>query len=199
MDFHDTPLPAGRTLPVNGSAVRQFRLDRSWSTSQLADKALCSDKTITRIEAGQPAYSATVVKVAKALGVNARRLLLDPHPQGTPSTTVSPLSTPSEKPGTITFRFQIDFSFDQFDETADLDRVMKVTRTIIRNTGEILIQSVDKSSVAITVELDDDDALRFLRAFCMESSKLLASPVLNCRPTATVWGFGKSCSRVTSQ
>ncbi len=47
--------------------VKDYRLSLSWSVSELARRAKLSNKTVSRIEDGEPAYDYTVAAIARAL------------------------------------------------------------------------------------------------------------------------------------
>jgi transcriptional regulator with XRE-family HTH domain len=46
--------------------VREYRISLSWSVAELARRSGLADKTIRRIEDGQPVYDYTLNSVAKA-------------------------------------------------------------------------------------------------------------------------------------
>jgi len=46
--------------------VKDYRLSLSWSVSELARRAKLSNKTVSRIEDGEPAYDYTVSAIARA-------------------------------------------------------------------------------------------------------------------------------------
>ena len=46
--------------------VRDYRISLSWSVAELARRSGLADKTIRRIEDGQPVYDYTLNSVAKA-------------------------------------------------------------------------------------------------------------------------------------
>jgi transcriptional regulator with XRE-family HTH domain len=46
--------------------VKEYRLSLLWSVSELARRSRLSNKTVSRIEDGEPAYDYTVAAIAKA-------------------------------------------------------------------------------------------------------------------------------------
>lgn len=56
-------------LIARGSAmtVRDYRISLGWSASELARRARMTNKTLNRIENGEPVYDYTVGAVARAL------------------------------------------------------------------------------------------------------------------------------------
>jgi len=52
-----------------GKAIQRARLGQSWSQTELAAKAGVSRPTVARVEAGDDVSTATLEKVAAALGL----------------------------------------------------------------------------------------------------------------------------------
>ena len=52
-----------------GDIVKAQRKNKGWSQDQLADAANVSRPTVARIEAGSAVSTATLAKIAKALGI----------------------------------------------------------------------------------------------------------------------------------
>ena len=52
-----------------GDEIRKARLEHGWSQSALAEKAGVSRPTVARVELGEDVSTATLVKVAAALGL----------------------------------------------------------------------------------------------------------------------------------
>ncbi|WP_082924590.1 helix-turn-helix transcriptional regulator [Paenarthrobacter nicotinovorans] len=57
------------TAPGLGAAIREARKQRGWSQSALGDRAGVSRPTVARVEAGDDISTATLFKVATALGM----------------------------------------------------------------------------------------------------------------------------------
>ena len=55
--------------PTFGAIIRDARTKRGWSQTELGDEAGLSRPTIARIEAGSDVSTATIAKVAQALGL----------------------------------------------------------------------------------------------------------------------------------
>jgi transcriptional regulator with XRE-family HTH domain len=55
--------------------VREYRLSLGWSVSELARRAGITNKTLNRIENGEPVYDYTVGSVARALSEGLGRTI----------------------------------------------------------------------------------------------------------------------------
>lgn len=53
-----------------GKEIRAARLEREWSQQQLAEAAGVSRPTVARVEGGEDVSTATLAKVAAALGLS---------------------------------------------------------------------------------------------------------------------------------
>jgi transcriptional regulator with XRE-family HTH domain len=62
-------------MEVNVDKLRQFRQQRVMSISDLSQESGVHRNTIHRIEQGKPAYTSTIRKLAKALGVEPSELV----------------------------------------------------------------------------------------------------------------------------
>ena len=62
----NAPSPTAAHL---GQRIRQARIDRGWSQLELCARAGVSRPTVARIEAGHDVSTATLTKVARALGL----------------------------------------------------------------------------------------------------------------------------------
>jgi transcriptional regulator with XRE-family HTH domain len=54
-------------MEITVVTVREYRLSLAWSVSELARRAGLSNKTVGRIESGEPIYDYTLAAVANAL------------------------------------------------------------------------------------------------------------------------------------
>ena len=70
----------------------ELRTRKNWTQEKLADKAIVSVRTVQNIERGRPTQRSTLAKLASALGVSARDLML----------VVAPAQTTSSQPGVST-------------------------------------------------------------------------------------------------
>lgn len=53
-----------------GDVIREARKEHGWSQSELGDKSGVSRPTIARVEANSDVTTATIAKIAKALGLS---------------------------------------------------------------------------------------------------------------------------------
>jgi transcriptional regulator with XRE-family HTH domain len=58
----------GASTPI-GATIRKERIDRGWSQTVLGEQAGVSRPTIARVEAGSDVSTATLSKIAGALGL----------------------------------------------------------------------------------------------------------------------------------
>ncbi len=67
METMPPPLPRGRTLPIDGLAIKTLRLQREWKVEDLARKAGYNSRTIENIESKgvKPVYAATLMAIAE--------------------------------------------------------------------------------------------------------------------------------------
>ena len=54
----------------------ELRTRKNWTQEKLADKAIVSVRTVQNIERGRPTQRSTLARLANALGVSARDLML---------------------------------------------------------------------------------------------------------------------------
>ncbi len=87
MDEPDFVLPKGRTIAIDGDAVRTLRIQKGLSVADLAANADMSIDRIMKIEkGGQKVYASNLINLAQALGLGEDwRPLLEgaKHPAGT--------------------------------------------------------------------------------------------------------------------
>jgi transcriptional regulator with XRE-family HTH domain len=159
-------LPKGRTIPINGDAVRTIRIKRKLNIDELANLAACSVKTIENIEkGGKRVYATTFDNIASALGIADYLRLMD-------ESAGSPLSALRRRRIYVTFTMEVDF--DEFDETEEIQECMEKIRQAAGMTREIGIMSIkEENSVDVTAEMSEADTLRFVRAFCSEKLDIL--------------------------
>lgn len=55
-----------------GAQIRAARLERGWTQQEIADAAGVSRPTVARLEAGEDVSTATLEKIAGALGMGLR-------------------------------------------------------------------------------------------------------------------------------
>lgn len=156
MDTLPPPLPKGRTLPINGEVVRTLRLQRQLDIEELARKAGYNSRTIDNIESRgvKPVYAATLMAIAKALGVSHADLLAEPIGEHSPpqGRRVS---------GSIHFRMK----FENLDASDELIALMNRLAQAIGARSEIEVLAVEDGSLVVTVGMSEEDALRLIAAF----------------------------------
>jgi transcriptional regulator with XRE-family HTH domain/tetratricopeptide (TPR) repeat protein len=69
-----------KTVLVDAAKLVELRTRKNWTQEKLADKAIVSVRTVQNIERGRPTQRSTVARLAEALGVPARDLMLAPIP-----------------------------------------------------------------------------------------------------------------------
>jgi transcriptional regulator with XRE-family HTH domain/tetratricopeptide (TPR) repeat protein len=65
-----------KTVQVDAAKLIELRTRKNWTQEKLADKAIVSARTVQNIERGRPTQRSTVARLAEALGVSARDLML---------------------------------------------------------------------------------------------------------------------------
>lgn len=60
-----------------GKTIKEARRKKGWSQAALAKKAGCSEKTIARIEQGEPSNVRSLLEIGKALGLPPNQLVDD--------------------------------------------------------------------------------------------------------------------------
>ena len=152
----------GRTVTPIGDMVIRLREKRCWTVAQLADAAICSEKTIQRVEKSLGVFKLTIVKIAKAFNVEPSQLI-----EGQVESE-APVVINNAKPLHVTFVINMDFS--QFDEGADLLHLLSTLMARIPSQGQITVQDVRKSSVAVDMTYyDASDIRNLVRQFCQHS------------------------------
>lgn len=165
MEAMSPPLPKGRTLPIKGDAVRTFRLQRDWEEGELASRAGYSRKTIYSIEndPGKRVYAATLMAIAKALGVSHADLLAGP---------VGEYSPPEgRRISGVSIHFTLNFQ--NVDASDELISRMERLAAAIGATAEIEVFAVRGGSLVATVGMSEEDVLRLVHAF---GTRLDAAP-----------------------
>ncbi|KAJ3064541.1 hypothetical protein HK102_008175, partial [Quaeritorhiza haematococci] len=162
METLPPPLPKGRTLPINGDAVRTLRLQRGWNIDDLARKAGCTSRTIENIErGGKRVYAITLVEIAKALGVSHADLLSeiigqDSEPEG-------------RRVSGVCIHFTMNFR--HVDASDELVALMNRLAAAIGASSEIEVFALEDGSLVVVVGMSEEDALRLVEAFGDEVSK----------------------------
>jgi transcriptional regulator with XRE-family HTH domain/tetratricopeptide (TPR) repeat protein len=76
-----------KTAQVDAAKVVELRTRKNWTQEKLADKAIVSVRTVQNIERGRPTQRSTVARLAEALGVSARDLMLAAAPAAAQTAT----------------------------------------------------------------------------------------------------------------
>jgi transcriptional regulator with XRE-family HTH domain len=82
-----------RSVTPNGDALRAARLQKAWTTDDLARHTDCSVKTVENAERGKAIYAITLARIASALGVDYDSLIARPVEQSTPTKLDTIIST----------------------------------------------------------------------------------------------------------
>ena len=75
--------PRSKTVQVDGEKLVELRTRKNWTQEKLADKAIVSVRTVQNIERGRPTQRSTLARLAGALGVSARDLMVVMAPEPT--------------------------------------------------------------------------------------------------------------------
>ncbi len=160
METMNPTLPKGRTIPINGDAVRTRRCELCWDVGALAHKAGYSIKTIENIEkGGKRVYAITLFGIANALDVNFAVLVAGPIP----SQDDSDPNPQSRRVSGVIVHFTLNF--DHVDASDQLISLMKNLADAIGATAEFGVLSVKQGSLVVTLEMSEEDALKLVSAF----------------------------------
>jgi chaperonin GroEL len=157
----------GSLLP-DGDAVRKCRKAKGWTQEVLAEKVGCSKKTIENVEASKPTRCGTLRDIAEALEVELESLLSDDEaasdgeevPVFSKSADVGGVAIATD---TVFLELRLAVDFDSFAKE-DQDRLLEGIRQLLRVDGGILIVGKKRGSVLLTLQLDEELALRLVEA-----------------------------------
>jgi transcriptional regulator with XRE-family HTH domain len=148
--------PSGRTVKPDGRAIQRLRLAKGWRVEDLARYAKCSVRTVENIERGANVYMYTLTRVAQALAVEYKVLLV-----GAP-----PLSPPSTNQRRFPVQLTIAIAFEEFDQSDQLtDFIRRLKKLIDGEDDDMDVTAVDRGSVIITVEMTEEDIGKLYLAF----------------------------------
>ena len=134
-----------RTVRPDAEAIKRLRLTKGWSVEVLADKSICSVKTLQNIEKGASVYLSTLSKIATALAVDFATLMPDGKPPSDP-----PLPPESR----IQVQITVSIPFAQFDESKQLCGLIDSFRQFLAGgKGDIRVLNVGSGSTVITLEM----------------------------------------------
>ena len=153
-----------REIQPDGQKINRLREERGWQAQDLADKAQCSLRTVTNLEAGKRCFKCTLAAVASALGVEYRELLAGAEPP----------PPPPPREVRITVQITISRPSGEFDETDELlawvknlsDKLQDLRHSPLE---DMEVQKVEKGSVVITLELNAEELGRLMRYLARES------------------------------
>ena len=150
--------PPSRTVRPDAEAIKRLRLAKGWSVEVLADKAICSVKTLRNIEKGESVYLSTLSKIATALCVDFATLM----PGGKPPSDPPPLAPESRLQVQIT----VSIPFAQFDESKQLCGLIDSLRQLmVGGGGDIRVLNVGSGSTVITLEMTRQDVRALQSAY----------------------------------
>ena len=114
----------GRTVRPDAEAIKRLRVAKGWSVEVLADKAICSPKTLQNIENGKRVYLSTLSKIAAKLALNVEVMTLVEGGKPPPE--------PPKPPSCVQFQLVVSIPFDQFDESEQLGGFIEFLKKFMR-------------------------------------------------------------------
>jgi len=153
MPIHSTV--RARLKKVNVPKVVALRKALGWSQEDLALAIDMDPKTIQSMEAGNGKYHSTVLKVAKALGVEDFNEILLPDQREETLRWVKPSKT---------VRLIIDIARELFDESGVIEIVARIGKAS-ETQDDMITYDVIKHSISIFIEMSQADAMRIISSF----------------------------------
>ncbi|MEW4569540.1 helix-turn-helix transcriptional regulator [Tautonia sp. JC769] len=147
------PKIGGRTLRARPGVITSLRVEKGWSIEQLAKESRRSTQTIGNVENGKPAYLATLRAIAEALDVKVGELLVDGE---------MTLASPPPEGFSLRVELFLSLPWEHFDETSDLTQFLKQLFVLTQTHGSVVVESVQRGSVAITLGFDEIADVRSL-------------------------------------
>jgi transcriptional regulator with XRE-family HTH domain len=144
------PQATKRTVRPDAETIKRLRLAKGWRVEDLATKAICSVKTIENIERGASVYVSTLVKIAKALGVEFVTLVPEakPLPERTDLVPINePPKLPTQDNQNPQVQITVDVPFGNFDDSHQLIDFIKQVKQIAQPTTDLT--PVDISQVLL--------------------------------------------------
>jgi transcriptional regulator with XRE-family HTH domain len=139
--------PQNRTVRPDAEAIKRLRIEKGWSVEKLAEKSICSIKTVENVEKGSSVYLSTLSKIARGLEVEYKTLL----PGG---------NLPPEKPKPeprVQVQFSLSIPYKEFDESKQLSGILEFLTKFLAKEGTIDLQGVGPGSETtqrnLTIEL----------------------------------------------
>jgi transcriptional regulator with XRE-family HTH domain len=153
-------IPKGH-IPINGELVRTKRILGGWgSPAAFADKLGMSEKRMIQIEkGGANVYAATLVAIAKLLGVEWNELIDE-----TAKAKLDSVDAPAPTPAATVVLINISNIHD-FDDDSIQELIRKIKKAA-KIEGDISIISVEDGSIVLTLGLSEVDMIQLVSAFC---------------------------------
>lgn len=129
------------THKPNIAKIEELRIRKGWSLDQLAVRSVLSGRTLNNIVKGESVVISTIAKLAKALDVEPATLLEGFEPE-----------QPSAEPMLSRLKLIYSTPFDEFDETAELPKVLEAMRALRLSNRNVMAHAED-AEVVVTVEV----------------------------------------------
>ena len=157
----------GRTVIPNGPRFVQLRASKCMTVEDLAHKAICSTKTINRLENSRPALLRTLTRFPPIFAVPLSELVLSPKLADEPTATDA---SPPKPSGPVTSGDQVVAAvrllipFEMFDETEQLIEFLAQYVERVGHLAPIEFRLVRDGSVVVEFLATIDDAARAVDA-----------------------------------
>lgn len=170
-----TPESTGRTfVSVDGAKIVGLRARTGWTQEKLAEKSILSVRTVQNIERGKPTQFGTVVKLAVALGVEAKDCLqpvavLSP---GTADSSLHPLTEPRATIPDCPYRGLLPFREEDQDLLFGREKLVELLQGKLAHKSIIQVSGPSGSGKSSLIAAGLIPAIRRLQSW----------GVLYCRP-----------------
>ncbi len=149
----EQPQKTWRAFPVNGEALRRLRAAKGWETLSLANRAGCSEKTVSNLErGGRAAFPHTIRRLAMALGVEPQAIIADAFTPPEPGVQLL-------KGKTVEIKLVLNI-----DDVSAVTPLLQQLIELAEAQGQIEVKKMEKGSVIVTLEMDVADVYRILQA-----------------------------------
>jgi transcriptional regulator with XRE-family HTH domain len=139
------------SIKPDGKKIQQLRSERGWTVEDLARKAGCVPKSIYNAEQGKNIRRPTLAEIAAALKVEPKDLIQaeQPEPRG----------------NLIRLQLMIEADMDKLNQSAFVQNLVELLTKVLSPTGEIAITDVKAGSVVVSLQMNEEDALRLVALF----------------------------------